>query len=56
MINTGAIRAFVASSAGLAVRLYFLYNFWCASYKFCRVCSIFEISGSPELRTNQNLL
>ena len=44
-IETDASRAFVASTAGLAVRPYLLYNFSCILYKFCRMCSIFEISG-----------
>ena len=38
-------RAFIASSAGLVVQPYFLYNFSCISYTFWRICSIFEISG-----------
>ena len=44
-IETDASRAFDASSAGLAVRPYLLYNFSCISYNFCRMSSIFEISG-----------
>ena len=45
MIETEASRAFVASSAGFAVRSYLLYNFLCVSNKFCRICSTSEISG-----------
>ena len=48
-IETDASRAFDASSAGFAVRPYLLYNFSCISYKFCRICSIFEISGFREI-------
>ena len=53
-IQTDASRAFVASSAGLAIRPYLLYNFSCASYTFCRIWSIFEIWGFS--RTSNFLL
>ena len=53
-IQTDASRAFVASSTGLAVRPYRSYNFSCVSYKFCRIWSIFEISGFS--RTSNFLL
>ena len=40
------IARFCFSVTGLlAVRPYLSYNFSCASYKYCRICSIFEISG-----------
>ena len=49
-IETDASRAFVATSTGLAVRPYLLYNFSCASYTFCRIWSIFEMWGFRGLR------
>ena len=44
-IETDASLAFAASSGGLGVPPYLLYNFSCPSCKFCPICSIFEISG-----------
>ena len=49
-IETDASRAFVASSTGLAVQPYLLYNFSCVSYTFCRIRSIFEMWGFRGLR------
>ena len=44
-IETDPSRAFIASSGGFAKGPYLLYNFSCVPYKFCRIWSIYEISG-----------